>query len=96
VRWKLLLAASLVASVVGAGGCYGLVYAVRRLSQLHPSALTALVISELVPVAASVSAAVFVYRHTARRRKLQAVLTLLLGLALAQVLIRAVAVFAPL
>ena len=34
---------------------------------------------ELLPVLTSLGAGVFVYRHTARRRKLQAVLTIILS-----------------
>jgi hypothetical protein len=82
MRWKLLIAASLVAAVVGAG----VLLLVGRLL-LSPSGhgccpplLTAPLL--LPPVAATAFASVFVYRHTARRRPLQALATAVLSLAL--------------
>jgi purine-cytosine permease-like protein len=79
MRWKLLLIAALLASVVGAGTALGLVYGLTRPfeSLLRPSvfAFGAL----LIPVAAITFASIFVYRHTARRRRLQAMLTALLA-----------------
>ncbi|HEX8493123.1 MAG TPA: hypothetical protein VF658_09805 [Pyrinomonadaceae bacterium] len=79
MRWKLLLTVSLLATIVGAGSALALVYAVIRPAETsaRPSfiALGAL----LLPIAAITLASIFVYRHTARRRRLQAMLTALLA-----------------
>jgi hypothetical protein len=87
VRWKLLLLTSLVAAAVGAGGGYGLVYGLLHFSRPYPPALTLIILIELMPMVLSISASVFIYRHTARRRKLQALLALLLSLLLSQAFI---------
>ena len=78
MRWKLLIAASLLAALAGAGVCY----AAARLiaegagpgSRGWDSALTL-----LAPLGAITYAAIFVYRHTSRRRALQAAATALLA-----------------
>lgn len=79
MRWKLLLIAALLAGAVGAGSTLGLVYGLTRPleSVMRPSlfALSAL----LIPLAAITFASIFVYRHTARRRRLQAMLTALMA-----------------
>ncbi len=83
MRWKLLLLVSLAASLLG----YGLWTAVtlilfgsaRELAR-HDWLLLA---SALIPIGISVYAAIFLYRHTSRRRKTQAVLTAILSLVLA-------------
>jgi hypothetical protein len=78
MRLKLVFAASAVAAVVGAGSCIALVVGVFSTEALsHPGLLVASTL--LLPVAAIVFAAIFVYRHTARRRKLQAFLTTLIA-----------------
>jgi len=78
MRMKLVFAASTLAALVGAGSCVALV-----LGLFSPKALTSpglLVASTLLlPIATIVFAAVFVYRHTARRRKLQALLTAIIA-----------------
>jgi hypothetical protein len=61
LRWKLLIAASLLAAAAGAGACYAAAYFL------------------LNPVGLITYAAIFVYRHTARRRALQAAATALLA-----------------
>lgn len=81
MRLKLVIAASVLAAVVGAGSCIALVlgvFAVKSLSS--PGLLVASTL--LLPVVAIVFASIFVYRHTARRRKLQAFLTALLAIIL--------------
>jgi len=81
MRLKLMFVVSLVAALIGT--------AIAVLVQLwiHGSMAVALLFHPsftrgdwiyLVPVAASIAAAVFVYRHTSRRRKLQSALTALL------------------
>jgi hypothetical protein len=78
LRWKLLIAASLLAAAAGAGACYAAARLVLpRLGEGSRGWAAAL--SLLVPVGATAFAAVFVYRHTARRRALQAAATALLA-----------------
>ena len=93
MRWKLLVIASLAAVVAGAGGSAGLLYLLTgrggptgRAGWLARAAL-------LLPLAAITCASVFVYRHTARRRKLQAAATALASLALTLALYFALALF---
>jgi hypothetical protein len=95
LRWKLLVAASLVAALLGAGGSFALSYALGRFSQYRPAGFTRLMLAELLPLALSLSAGFFVYRHTARRRKLQTLVAVLLSIALAQTLIRFVLPLLP-
>jgi uncharacterized BrkB/YihY/UPF0761 family membrane protein len=78
MRLKLVFAASALAALVGAGSCIALVLGVFSAKALSSPNL--LVFSTLLlPVATIVFAAIFVYRHTARRRKLQALLTTLIA-----------------
>jgi len=72
LRWKLLIAASLLAATVGAMACYAAAYLLRAPGW-------AVVLSLLAPLGATTYACVFVYRHTARRRGLQAATTALLA-----------------
>ena len=81
MRLKLVLAASGLAAIVGAGTCIALVLGVFSAKALSSPSL--LVFSTLLlPIAATAFASIFVYRHTARRRKLQAVLTALIAILL--------------
>jgi hypothetical protein len=77
MRWKLLLTASLVATLIGAGAplaiIVGLSGSPHRL--LEPDSFILSIL--LIPFAAITAAGVFVYRHTARRRQVQAMLTVL-------------------
>ena len=75
MRLKLVLIASLVAAVVGSGASIAVIWG--RFSSLKSlSTPDLLAVSTLLfPVLAAVLAATFVYRHTARRRKTQALLT---------------------
>jgi hypothetical protein len=96
LRWKLLAITSLAAAIVGAAGGCGLIYAALYSGrQDRPSTFTLFLLAEVFPVAATVFAAIFVYRHTARRRKLQVLLTALLTLILSQALIRFAMSFLP-
>ena len=78
LRWKLLIVAPVLAAVVGAGACAA---AARLLSNHGGGALPvwAAVAALVAPLACVVYASVFVYRHTARRRTLQAAATALLA-----------------
>lgn len=78
MRLKLVLAASLLAALVGAGSCIALVLGLFSAGALsNPGLLVASTL--LLPLATIIFAAVFVYRHTARRRRLQAFLTTVLA-----------------
>ncbi|HWF87393.1 MAG TPA: hypothetical protein VN659_01115 [Pyrinomonadaceae bacterium] len=78
---KLVLAASVLAAVVGAGICIALVLGVFSVKALsNPGLLVASTL--LLPIAAIAFASIFVYRHTARRRKLQAFLTAIIAILL--------------
>jgi hypothetical protein len=78
MRLKLVFAASVLAALVGAGSCIALVLGVFSAKALTSPGL--LVASTLIlPVATTVFAAIFVYRHTARRRKIQALLTAIIA-----------------
>ena len=78
MRLKLVLAASLLAAVVGAGSCIALVLGLFSQQALSSPGLL-LASTLLLPIATTVFASIFVYRHTARRRKLQAFLTAVLA-----------------
>ena len=78
MRLKLVFAASALAAIVGAGSCAELVLGFFSIEAFFsPGLLVASTL--LVPVATIVFAAIFVYRHTAKRRKLQALLTTLIA-----------------
>ena len=78
MRLKLVFAASVLAALVGAGSCIALVLGVFSAKALtSPGLLVASTL--LLPIAAITSAAIFVYRHTSRRRKLQAFMTVVLS-----------------
>ncbi len=78
MRWRLTLAASLIASLVGAGLSLAIIFSLlggaRPLATSDAGVIGAL----LIPLFAIVAASVFVYRHTARRRALQALTTAVL------------------
>jgi hypothetical protein len=79
MRLKLVVAASLLAAIVGAGYCIALVFGVFAGTALSRPGL--LVTSTLlIPILMITFASIFVYRHTARRRRLQAILTALLAI----------------
>lgn len=82
MRWKLLVLVSFVTALV-ACGIWSLfimiIFGSARLIQPHEWLLLA---SSAVPLALAGSAGFFIYRHTARRRKTQALLTILLTLLL--------------
>ncbi|HSS21035.1 MAG TPA: hypothetical protein VLL54_13255 [Pyrinomonadaceae bacterium] len=82
MRLKLVLASSLIAAIVGAGSTITII--LLTFSSLRPiSAPGALVVATyMLPTLTILLAAIFVYRHTARRRKLQAVLTVLISVLL--------------
>ena len=82
LRLKLLIVASLLAAVVGAGSCFAVAYFLLAPTKNAPLPVWVAAASLIIPLAATVFAAVFVYRHTSRRRVLQAAATALLALLL--------------
>jgi purine-cytosine permease-like protein len=82
MRLKLVLCASSLAAIVGAGLCIAALLAFFSSIKLfaYPSLL--LVSTFFLPTAAIVFASIFVYRHTSRRRKLQAFMTAILATTL--------------
>ena len=79
MRWKLLIVAALLAAVVGAGACFAARYFLLDLARAPVSPGWIVAAMLLVPLAAMAYVGVFVYRHTARRRALQAVAAVLLA-----------------
>jgi uncharacterized membrane protein len=78
MRLKVVLLASSLAAVVGAGSCIALVLGVfSRQALSNPGLLVASTF--LLPLATIIYSSIFVYRHTARRRRLQAFLTLIIA-----------------
>jgi len=85
MRLKLVLLATLVGTLLGAGVSIAIIAATfgrpgLRFGQFPYGARGSAIV--LIPLIVALFAAVFVYRHTARRRKLQAVLTGVLILVL--------------
>jgi hypothetical protein len=82
MRLKLVFICSAAAATLGAGSSIAIILSV--FSSLKPiSAPGLLVLSTfLLPAVATLLATIFVYRHTARRRKLQAALTVIISLVL--------------
>src|ERR1044072_2414520 len=78
MRLKLVFLASLLAAVVGAGSCIALVLGVFSRQALTNPGLPVFS-TFLLPLATIIFATIFVYRHTARRRRTQAFLTLVLA-----------------
>ena len=82
MRWKLLVIVSVAAAFIACGlwsalviGVFGTARALARNDWL-------LFASTVIPLAISAYSAVFVYRHTARRRKTQATIAVMLALLL--------------
>ena len=82
MRLKLVLICSSIAAIVGAGAASAIIISV--FSSLTPVTHPGLVVllTYLLPFTAILLASIFVYRHTARRRKLQAILTATLSILL--------------
>lgn len=82
MRLKLVLISALIAAVVGAGSAIAIVLLV--FSSLKPITAPGLFVVSiyLLPALATLLASIFVYRHTAQRRRLQALLTAIIALLL--------------
>lgn len=82
MRLKLIIGASLLAAFLGAGASTAILVAFFSSLRLSSSPSLVVVSTFVLPTAAIVFASVFVYRHTSRRRKLQAIMTAILSIIL--------------
>ena len=82
MRWKLLLLASLVAAILGFGLWCALTVALFGTATELARHDWIFLASFLLPLGLAIFSGVFVYRHTSRRRKTQAILSALLTLVL--------------
>ncbi len=82
MRLKLVLISALLAAVAGAGSAIAIILSV--FSSLKPIKAPGLLVvsTYLLPTLATLLASIFIYRHTARRRRLQALLTAIIALLL--------------
>ena len=82
MRLKLVFISAIVAAVLGAGSSIAIILSAS--SSLKPITAPGLFVlaTFLLPAGATLLATIFVYRHTARRRKLQAALTAIISLIL--------------
>ncbi len=82
MRLKLVIIASLLATILGAGAAIAIILAVFADMRSVTSPSQLVLATLLLPLASCLFAAIFVYRHTARRRKLQAAMTAVLSILL--------------
>ena len=82
MRLKLIISASVLAAILGAGSSIAILLAFFSSLKLVSTPSLIVVSTFVLPAAAIIFAAVFVYRHTSRRRKLQAVMTAFLSIIL--------------
>jgi hypothetical protein len=82
MRWKLLVLVSLVAALLALGLWSAVTIAVFGSARALARSDWLLLCSLLIPLGVTAYAGVFVYRHTARRRKLQALIVTVLVLLL--------------
>lgn len=82
MRWKLLIITSLTAGLVAFCLWEVLIHLIFGSVGPVRSYKLSLIASALVPLALAAFAGLFVYRHTSRRRKTQAAITVLLTLIL--------------
>jgi hypothetical protein len=85
MRWKLVVIASLVAALLACGLWAGLVIAIFGSARALARNDWLLFSTMILPLAIAAYSGIFVYRHTARRRKTQATLTVVLALLLSMV-----------
>jgi cytochrome bd-type quinol oxidase subunit 2 len=83
MRWKLLLLASLVAAILGFGLWCALTLVLFGTAAELARHDWIFLASSLLPLALAVFSGIFVYRHTSRRRKTQAILSAILTMVFA-------------
>src|ERR1700736_4923962 len=74
MRWKLIIITVLLATALGASASLGLVLAMTGSPPRLGAPDSILLVSLAAPLVACGGASIFVYRHTARKRRLQALL----------------------
>ena|SRR5689334_17876835 len=82
MRWKLFLVVSVVAAVIAITIWSALTIVLFGSARVMAQSDWRLLGSLTIPVVVAIFAGFFVYRHTARKRKTQAIITLLLSLLL--------------
>jgi hypothetical protein len=82
MRWKLLVVASVAAALVGCGLWCGIAIVVFGSAAVLARRDWVLLVSLAIPLIVTVIATFFVYRHTARKRRTQAAITVIAALAL--------------
>ena len=82
MRWKLLVLVSFVAALLALGLWASITIAVFGSARILAQNDWLLLCSLLIPLSVTTYAGVFVYRHTAKRRKLQALIAIVLVLLL--------------
>jgi hypothetical protein len=82
MRWKLLIITSLVATLFNTSGIYLLVYLMNEYLTSLRGTIGAEVGLLCMLLVVTALACIFVYRHTAQRRKLQAALTAIFSILL--------------
>jgi uncharacterized membrane protein len=82
MRLKLVLIVSLLAAMVGSGAPIAVILGVVGSVRPASAPVWLLLATFVLPLATILLACMFVYRHTAKRRKLQALVTGLLALLL--------------
>ena len=75
MRLKLVMIVALIAALVGAGSSILIILSRSASFQIFSSPDLVVTATLVLPIACVILAAIFVYRHTARRRKTQALLT---------------------
>ena len=82
MRWRLLLITSLMAAITGFGLWCAIVFGLFGSARALARHDLILLLSALLPLITAAAAGFFAYRHTARRRKLQSLLTTMLTILL--------------
>jgi len=82
MRWKLLVLVSFVAALVGVGLWSAITIAVFGSARVMAQNDWLLLCSLVIPLSVTFYAGMFVYRHTSKRRKLQALIATVLVLVL--------------
>lgn len=82
MRWKLLVLVSLVAALIALALWSAVTVAVFGSARVLAQSDWLLLCSLLIPLGVTAYGGVFVYRHTSRRRKLQALIATILVLLL--------------
>ena len=82
MRWKLLVLVSLIAALIALGLWSAIIIAVFGSARILAQNDWLLLCSLVIPLGVTAYAGLFVYRHTAKRRKLQALIAIVLVLFL--------------